>query len=209
MEPHAFPAPHSNANVVVLQGLLCMSLSSCSPSCMPCDGDSLEPVTSSLIASPFWLGDAVTPTLPSGMLPLSIRVPCYWAIGCIPCSVAVQDSPSFFSCLLPTSMMLLLLHSCWHGLSASTRSVLALSVSMPPIGACVSLPGFTALWVPLRSSLGIPNVRRIALVYLPPGPKKNSANVAASNALSGASSSSFVFSVHPYVAGLPSPRRSH
>src|ERR1700694_2735988 len=173
MEPHAFPAPHSNANVVVPQGLLCMSPSSCSPSCMPCDGDSLEPVTSSLIASPFWLGDAVTPTLPSGMLPLSIRVPCSWAIGCIPYSVAVQDSPSFFFCLLPMFMMLLLLNPCWHGLSASTRSVLALSVWMPPIGDCVSLPGFTALWVPLRSSLGIPNGKRIVPACLLPGPKKN------------------------------------
>src|SRR6266487_2539838 len=112
MKPHAFPVPHSNANVVVLQGLLCMSPSSCSPSCMPCDGDSLEPVTSSLIAFPFWLGDAVIPMLPLGMLLLSIRVPCYWAIGCIPYFVAVQDCPSSFSCLLPMSMMLLLHSHC-------------------------------------------------------------------------------------------------
>src|SRR6266481_2864268 len=63
MEIHAFPAHPSNANVVVSQELLCMSRSLCLPSSLPCDSDSLEPVTSSLIASPFWLGDAVIPML--------------------------------------------------------------------------------------------------------------------------------------------------
>ncbi len=58
------------------------------------------------------VSDAVIPMLPLGMLPLSIRVPCYWAIGCIPYSVVVQDSPSSFSCLLPMSMMLLLHNHC-------------------------------------------------------------------------------------------------
>ncbi|HEY6407641.1 MAG TPA: hypothetical protein VIY29_09250, partial [Ktedonobacteraceae bacterium] len=97
-DSHAFPARPNNANAVVGQGRLCTSRSSCLWSSMACDDGSLEPVTSSLIGHPFWLGDVAIPMQPLGMLLLSIHAPYYWAIGCIPYSVAVQGSPS--SCLV-------------------------------------------------------------------------------------------------------------
>jgi hypothetical protein len=48
----------------------------------------------------------------------------------------------------------------------------------------------------------------LALACLLPGPKTNWVSGAGSNVFSGASSCSFAFSVHPSIAGLPSPRRS-
>src|ERR1700694_4549475 len=173
METYAFPVHHSNANGVVQQGLLCMSRSSCSRSSKPCGGGSLEPVTSSLIACPCWLGDAVIRMQPSGMLPLSIHAPCYWAIGCIPCSVAVQDFPSSSCILLPMSMMLLLHNHCWHGPYVSIRSAPASSVLMPRIGGCASSPGFTRSCEQPLLFLGIPNGRRTVPACLLPGPKRD------------------------------------
>src|SRR5579864_1955717 len=191
MATHAFPVHHSNANVVAPQGLLCMSRSSCLPSYTPCDDDSLEPVTSSLIVHPFWLGDAVIPMQPSGMLLLSIHAPYYWAIGCIPYSVAVQDSPSSFFFLPPMSMMLLLHNHCWHGPSISTTSAPASSVLTQRIGDCASSPGFTSFCkLPLLFP-GIPNGKRTVPACLLPGPKRNWASGAGSNVFSGASSCSF------------------
>src|SRR6266576_3076020 len=80
--------------------------------CKPSDNDSLELVTSLLIALPFWLGDAVILMRPSDMLRPTIRVPFCEAFGSIPSSVAVQDSPSSFCFFLPTLTMHLLQNVC-------------------------------------------------------------------------------------------------
>ena len=81
--------------------------------------------------------DAVILMLPLGTLPLIIRVPCCWAIGCIPSSVAVLACRSSFCFLLLMLMMPLLHNLCWHGPNSSITSVPGSSAWMPPIGACV------------------------------------------------------------------------
>ena len=86
------------------------------------------------------------------------------------------------------------------------RSVPVSSVWMLPIGVCASLPGFMPCWVPLLLFLGIPNARN-APAYRRPGPKKNSANAAPSNASLVAFFSSFISNVHLCVAGPRWPHR--
>src|SRR5437879_5604653 len=116
----------------------------CSSSCKLCDGDSSEPVISSLTVLPFWLGDGVTQMPPTDTLPLTILFLCCEASASTPSSVVGQDflSSSYF--LLPTHTMPPLHNPCWHGLNSSITSILGSSAWMPPIGAYASLPGFIA-----------------------------------------------------------------
>src|SRR5438105_1775722 len=143
---------------------------------------------------------------PLGTLPLIIRVPCCWATGCIPSSVAVLAYLSSFCFLLLMLMMPPLHNLSWHGQRGSTRFVPVSFAWMLPIGACASLPGFMPCLERWRSFLGIPSVRKTAPVYLPPGRKKNLANAAASSASLDVFSSSFISNALPCVAG---PRLLH
>ena len=70
-----------------------------------------------------------------------------------------------------------------------------------------SLFVLTVLQAMRQRLIGIPNGSRTVPACLLPGPKTNWVSGAGSNVFSGASSSSFAFSVHPSIAGLPSPRR--
>src|SRR5207248_3653790 len=199
--------PHSSANVATPPEHLSMSHFLSWSFCKLSDDDSSELVISSLTVLPSWPGDVVIPMLPSGTLLLTILVLSYEASGCILSSVAGLACRSSFCSLLLMRMMPRLQNSCWHGRCVFIRSVLVLSVSTQPIGACASLPGFMASLEPLRLSLGIPKTRRSVPACLPPGPKKNLANAVASSASLDAFFSFFTSNAHPCVAGLRLPRR--
>src|SRR5260370_3682327 len=180
---------------------LCMSLCSCWSFCKLCADGLSEPVISSLTALPSWLGDDVTQMLPTDTLPLTIPFPCYEASACIRSSVVGQDSLCCFCFLLPTHTMLPLHNACWHGPCTSIRSILGSSVWTQPIGACVSLPGFTACLVQSPSLHGIPRTRRTAPACPQPGPEKNLANEVPSSASFVAFSSFFTSTPPLFAAG--------
>src|SRR5437868_7141713 len=203
----AFLAHHNSANVATLPAHLCMSHFLSWSFCKRSDDDSSAHVISSLIVLPSSPGDVVIPMQPLGTLPLTILVLSCEAFVCTPLSVAVLACLSSFCSLLLTRMMHRLQNSCWHGRCVCITSVLVLSVSTQPIGACASLPGSMPYLELLRLSLGIPKTRRSVPACLPPGPQKNLANEVASSASLDAFFSFFTSNAHPCVAGLRLPRR--
>jgi hypothetical protein len=80
--------------------------------CKLSEDDSSEPVTSSLIVPPSWLGGVVILMPLMGMLLLTIHVLSYEGFGYIHSSVAALAYLCSFSFLLPTHTMPLLPNVC-------------------------------------------------------------------------------------------------
>ena len=144
---------------------------------------------------------------PSGTLLLTILVLCCWATGYIPSSVAALACLSSFY-----SLLLMLIDAPF------AKRLLAWAVQLyqirPRIVRLDAAYWGLCLIAWIHAVLGAvavipwnPNVRRIAPVYLLPGPKKNSGNVVASSASLDAFFSFFTSNAHPYVAGPRLPHR--